>query len=267
MDASEVNNLGIIYHQIVDVDNNGTLDLFYVSLVNNDGQMELQYEVERFKPGDSVGDTSLSTFDLDIIEKQQYYLYFTNNYLVFIDEKDESYDTDSSGSVDDWVLYEVIENNTWIHHNTVNIKDFSDEESSFEREVVNISKDFRRPEYQESGAVCYQVQAEEFNYDYNNPLYAKGFTLSDNEYDLLLPTEEACCDRLYEITSKYAGENINKLEPVSWDNRWETSFFSDQNPINEYVMIEITSSPSEKVSGSQTMSNVKIHIESTDQNQ
>ena len=263
VDASKVEKLGIIYHQILDIDANGTLDLFYLQLLNNNGQLEIDYNLCYFEPGGSVKKLSSGSPYLGVVEKQRLYFYFANNYLVFIDEQDQSYDTDTSGDVDEWLLYMVIENNTWVHHNTITIEDRS-KDSYDEREVAYISKDFRRPEYQNAEAVCYNAKAKGFDYNVNEPLFAEGFTLDSYKYGLLLPSEEECCDRLYDITKEFVGESVSRLNPVSWEDRWQTSFFPGQDIVDEYVMIEINSSPSEKISSSQTMSNVKINITATD---
>ena len=245
------NQIGIIFKAIRDFDQNGVPDLFIILLDDHNGELCIIRELYMFEPG-GVSNNSISVTTLPCNEKTNFYFYMQGNYFVWIEEDDSSDDW----SDDNTLFYRVKEGNTQIHHNEIYIYDFGEQDYvTGSGAILYINKDFRRSE----SAVCYTVDTPADYY----AVYSDGFTLTSADTKHLLPTEDNGCSYIYNVTSKILSDAVGKLVPVTWENRWQTSFFPGKNDLSEYAILEIETAPSRQISETTTVSNVLINGEYT----
>lgn len=241
------NQTGIVFKAIRDFDQNGVLDLFIILLDDHNGELCIVRELYMFEP-DGVSNKSASITPISCDEKVNYYFYMYGNYFVWIEEDDSSH----GWSDDNTLFYEVKEGNTWIHNNKIYICDF---ETQAPVTLVYINKDFRRSK----SAVCYTIDTPTDYY----AVYSDGFTLTSVDTEHLLPTEDEGCSYIHDVTSKILSDAVGKLVPVTWENRWQTSFFPGKNDLSEYAILEIETAPSRQISETTMVSNVLINGEYT----
>ena len=243
------NQTGIIFKAIRDFDQNGVPDLFIILLDDDNGELCIIRKLYMFEPG-GLSNNSISVTTMPCNEKTNFYFYMQGNYFVWIEEDDSSYDW----SDDNTLFYSVKEGNTWIHHNKIDIYDFGEQDHvTGSGAILYINKDFRHSE----SAVCYTVDTPEDYY----AVYSDGFTLTAADIKHLLTTEDEGCSYIYNVTSKILSDAVGKLVPVTWENRWQTSFFPGKNDLSEYAILEIETAPSRQISETTTASNISVNGE------
>ena len=246
--APSESKLGIIYRSISDFDKNGIDDLLVIALREYDGKVILDKSVYYFdKDGNCT--PSGSSNDNPIQGKCNYYFYMAGDYLVCIEEDD------ISGDWIDNLRYEVIPEKTQIHHDKVHVVSYdpgASDNGEGKGEIIYINKDFR---YSDS-SVCYTIDDLDAYY----AIYNRNFMLSSAE-NRCVASEKEGCDIINTLLSDILDGNIGKMKPVSWDERWNDSFFPTDAPPESYAILKVDASPSYKTGETTTESEIVIRTE------
>ena len=245
--APATGNLGIIFKDIADFDGNGIDDLVVVKLNEYNGKITLNQSVYFFDAEGNYTETSKSNDD-PIRGSCNYYFYKVGNYMVNI------FKEDSSGDWIDGLRYEVIENNVQMHDDEIHIMSYDmDAPNNGESngETLYIHKDYRYPD-----KVCYTVDDIDAYY----AIYNKGFSLSSAD-DRCFESESEGCDYINSLLSELLGEKAGRIEPTSWDSRWEVNFFPNDSLPESYTILKINATPSYKTGEKTTESDVTIDAE------
>ena len=245
--APETGKSGIVFKDIADFDQNGIDDLIVVKLNEYEGKMTLDQCVYFF---DQEGKYTISsaTKDNPINGTCNFYFYKVGNYMVNI------YKADYSGDWIDGLRYEVIDNNVQIHDDEIHIMNYDmDGPNNGESigEILYIHKDSRYPD-----AVCYTI--DDVNGYY--AIYNRGFTLSSAE-DVCVDSETEGCDSINSLLRDILGEEFGRIEPTSWDDRWNTDFFPDDVLPECYTILKVNANPSYKTGENTTESDISIEAE------
>ena len=245
--APEKANLGIIFKDIADFDGNGIDDLIVIVLNEYEGEISLEQSVYFF---DSEGKYTVASKsnDTPIKGNCNFYFYKVENYMVNV------YKEDSSGDWIDGLRYEVIENNVQMHDDEIHIMSYdmdAPNNGESDGEILYIHKDYRNPD-----SVCYTIDDIDAYY----AIYSRGFSLSSAD-NRCLKSESEGCDYINSLLSGILSEKIGQIKPVSWDDRWETSFFPNDTLPENYTVLKVSASPSYKTGEKTTESNVVIEAQ------
>lgn len=245
--APSKGNLGIIFKDIADFDENGIGDLIVAILNEYNGKVSLDQVVYFF---DSDGNRTVvsSTKDNPIRRTCNYYFYRVGNYMVNI------YEEDDSGDWIDGLRYEVIENKVQAHDDEIHIMSYdmdAPDNGESNGEILYIHKDYRYPD-----SVCYTI--DDINAYY--AIYNRGFSTSSAD-DRCFQSESECCDYIYSLLSELLGERVGRIEPTSWDSRWDVSFFPKEFLPESYTILKINATPSYRTGEKTTVSDITIEAE------
>ena len=243
----ESGNLGIIFKDIADFDGNGIDDLIVVTLDGYGGTISLIQYVYFFDAEGNYTETAKSN-DIPIKSKCNYYFYKVGNYMVNI------FKEDNSGDWIDDLRYEIIENNVQIHDDEIHIMSYDmDAPNNGESigEVLYIHKDYRNTD-----SVCYTIDDIDDYY----AIYNRGFLLQSAD-DRCLGSESEGCEFINSLLGEFLGEKAGRIEPTSWDSRWDVNFFPNDSLPERYTILKINASPSYKTGEKTTMSDITIDAE------
>lgn len=258
--APEQGKLGIIFKDVVDFDQNGIEDLIVVSLEEFEGKVDkyegaiqLTQKVYLFDEEGKYFETGYSNIT-PIQGNCNYYFYTAGKYMVNIIEED------ISGDWIDGLRYEVIAGNETMHNDHIHISGYDMDEpdnGNLPGEILYVGKDFRKDG--EKGSVCYTIDDVDAYYT----IYNRGFTLSSSE-DRCLSTETEGCEYINNLLGEMLEQNVGEMAPVSWDERWGTSFFPKNNPPKTYTVLKVSATPSHKTGEQTTSSDIVIEAEYKD---
>lgn len=243
----ESGNLGIIFKDIADFDGNGIDDLIVVTLDGYGGTISLIQYVYFFDAEGNYTETAKSN-DIPIKSKCNYYFYKVGNYMVNI------FKEDNSGDWIDDLRYEIIENNVQIHDDEIHIMSYDmDAPNNGESigEVLYIHKDYRNTD-----SVCYTIDDIDDYY----AIYNRGFLLQSAD-DRCLGSESEGCEFINSLLGEFLGEKAGRIEPTSWDSRWDVNFFPNDSLPERYTILKINATPSYKTGEKTTMSDITIDAE------
>ena len=239
--------LGVIYNYITDFDKNGIDDLFVVMLSECSGKVMLKQSVYFF---DSEGNyDEMSKSDENPITGNCIFCFYTvGNYVVNV------YKEDNSGDWIDGLRYAVIDNNVQMHDDEIHIMNYDFNASNngeSDGKILCIHKDYRSPD-----SVCYTIDDVEGYY----AVYNRGFSLS-SAYDRCFESELEACDYINSLLSNILSEEVGKIEPTSWVDRWNTDFFPDDVLPESYTILKISANSSYKTGENTTESDIIIEKE------
>ena len=243
-ETSPNSQLGIVFKVMNDFDNNGIRDLFVIILKNYNDTLYLSKELYMFNTN-GESDNSYISSEVSIEEKQYYYFYITGTYFVLIEENDISHKWGDDSNIS----YPVVSGNTNIHHNEIYIYDLSS--ANINDAVAYFSKDFR---FNDRQNVCYLESTPTGN----SVVYHKGFKIDSADITHMLSNENDGCSYINEKNSDILSNVVGQITPVTWENRWHTSFFPDRKLLSNYSILKIETSNSQQTSGNTTMSTAKI---------
>ena len=239
--------LGIVFKETADFDGNGIDDLIVVTLEDCDGCIKLVETVYFF---DEVGNytSSSSSYSNLFTNNSNYYFYKAGDCIVKIIEED------NSGDWIDGLRYEIIENNVKIHGDHIFIRSYdmnAPDNGNSLGEVLYVHKDFRYPDN-----VCYTIDDADNYY----AIYNRGFILNSSD-DKCFAAENEACDYIDSLLSDLLDDKIRKIQPTTWENRWDTGFFPTDEIPESYTKLKISGSPSYKTGDKTTENNIVIDAE------
>ena len=220
---------GLLLTELGDFDGNGVVDLLAARLELQEEQLRVVWETALFRP-DGTRNTMSRTSLVPAGNRVRIACFVRDGYFVLLEQNDDS------GA---WIgsplkRYPVTETVS-IHHDKLSVYDLSGNGEAFGPDPeLYVNKDFRGQD-----AVCYTVNTPD-SYD---ALYARGFTLTSVNTSRLLAYEDEACAAVYEETSRFLGDAAARLSPVSWEERWETSFLPAELP-DGCAVVELSASPS-----------------------
>ena len=243
-------NIGVIFKDIADFDDNGVEDLIVVSLEDWGETVCLDQAVYFFDADGNHTQTSGSNVT-PITGDCSYCFYMVGNYFVKIVKKD------NSGDWIDGLRYEVIEDNAHMHDDEIHIMTYdldAPDNGQYHGEILYVHKDFRSP-----NSVCYTINDIDGYYS----VYSRGFIMSSVK-EKRLESEEKGCDYINALLCELLDGKVGQIKPTSWENRWETGFLPSDALPESYTVLRITTSPSYKTGENTTESEAVIEAEYVD---
>lgn len=79
--------------------------------------------------------------------------------------------------------------------------------------------------------------------------------------DRCLGSESEGCEFINSLLGEFLGEKAGRIEPTSWDSRWDVNFFPNDSLPERYTILKINATPSYKTGEKTTMSDITIDAE------